>query len=97
MRAYQRPALRLIGVFFIISLLSGCGSLVLSMLGAGAGAEISHNRNSVATRTFSIPFPEVKQAMLSVMEQLEIQHGSTEFKESSEVITAVAGSRNIEV
>ncbi len=97
MRGYQSLALRLAGALFIFSLLAGCNSLVLSMIGAGAGAELSHQRNSVAVRTFSMPFTAVKQAMLAVMEQLEIRQDSAEQRESSEVINAVAGSRNIEV
>jgi len=97
MRSYHSHALRLSGALFVFSLLAGCGSFVLSMIGAGAGAELSQHRNSVATRTFSVPFPEVKQAMLTVMEELEIRQDSTELRESSEVINAVAGSRSIEV
>jgi hypothetical protein len=97
MRAYHSLALRLAGALFVVSLLGGCGSLVLSLVGAGAGAEYSHNRASVATRTFSIPFTEVKAAMLIVMFRLEIETDTTEHTDTTEIINGVAGNRKIEV
>ncbi|HEX5125914.1 MAG TPA: DUF3568 family protein [Rhodocyclaceae bacterium] len=90
-------AVRLCICAAILCCFSGCAELALSLVGAGAGAGISHQINGMASRTFNEPLPKVKKATLLALRRMTIRLDKTDEKTSGETLKAVVADLNIQV
>jgi hypothetical protein len=88
---------KLLVVLPLVALLAGCQALVLSIAGAGATAAVGHSLNGISHRTFTVPLPAVKHAVLAALEKMGITLESSERLEDGEMILARAGGRTVEV
>jgi hypothetical protein len=74
---------------------TGCQSLALSLVGAGAGTALRYGFDGVAYRTFTAPAYAVKDASLSALELRGIVLDSTGNFEGGELIFAHSDNRKI--
>lgn len=95
-QTFKRFFIRFTIGMYLISLV-GCGSVLISLAGLGAGAGVNHQLNGIATRTFTEPTPKVKKAVFVALQRMAIKYPVSEKKETIELITATAGERNIEI
>jgi hypothetical protein len=79
------------------ALLCGCEPLSLAMLGIGGSAAVNHKVSGTPTRTFTATLPRVRIASMGALKRMGIKTDGTKKIENGEVITARAGSREIEV
>jgi hypothetical protein len=77
--------------------LTGCQSLAISMLGAGAGTALRYSFDGVTSRTFTAPAGAVKHASLDALERMGIAFESFDRFEYGELITARSESRAVSI
>ena len=78
-------------------MLSACEPLSMAALGVGGSAAVNHRVGNVGTRTFTASLPRVKTASLGALKRMGVQTVSPKKTDTGELITARAGSREIEV
>lgn len=76
---------------------AGCAPVLISALGVGAGAAVSHHMNGMGYRTFTFSLPRVHRAVIVALKKMSIKPEATEKIEGGERISAKAGGRNIEI
>ena len=84
----------------LVCLVLGSGGsepLTLTALGVGAAAGVQHTLTGIAYRTFSVPLPRVRAAVLTAFHRMGIKVGGKEGMENGERLTARASDREIEV
>ena len=79
------------------AMLSACEPLSMAALGVGGSAAVNHRVGNVGTRTFTASLPRVKTASLTALKRMGVQADPGKKTDSGELITARAGSREIEV
>ena len=100
MRQFVTPARRgalAASILMVAALLSACEPLSLAALGIGGTAAVNHKMSGTPTRTFTAPLAKVRTASLGALKRMGITTDGTKKIENGEVITARAGSRQIEV
>lgn len=78
-------------------LLAACEPAALALLGAGATSTVRYNLDGVASRTFTAPVASVRSASLAALERMGIALGPTSDTETTQLITARAARRDIEL
>lgn len=96
MRAVQRASWRC-GVVMLALAAAGCEPVTLTAMGVGAAAGVQHTLTGIAYRTFSVPLPKVRSAVLTAFDRMGIKLGAKEPIENGERLTARASDRDIEV
>lgn len=87
---------RLLPVFMTLGL-AGCDPITLTAMGVGAAAGVQHTLTGIAYRTFSVPLPKVRSAVMIAFDRMGIKVGAKEKIENGERLTAHASDRDIEV
>jgi hypothetical protein len=77
--------------------LPGCEPFTLTAMGVGAAAGVQHTLTGIAYRTFSVPLPKVRGAVMTAFDRMGIKVGGKERIENGERLTARASDRDIEV
>lgn len=77
--------------------LSGCASLAITALGVGASMGINHTVNGTASRTFTMPLPEIRKAAFAALKRMDFAIDGTKKVDSGETIAARAPERDIQV
>lgn len=77
--------------------LSGCDPISLTAMGVGAAYGVQHTLTGISYRTFTVPLPQVRSAVMSAFDRMDITVGSEEKIENGERLTAHASDREIEV
>ena len=96
MRALKRVSWRL-GMLALALAAGGCEPVTLTAMGVGAAAGVQHTLTGIAYRTFSVPLPRVRSAVLAAFQRMGIKLGTKEAIENGERLTARASAREIEV
>ena len=78
-------------------LLGGCQSIALTAAGIGASTGINHVMSGTVARTYTEPYPRVKQAALGSLGRMGMKVGSVEKSAHGEVIRAKARDRDVEI
>ena len=92
---------RLLVIIFAALATQGCGTIAigLTMLGAAvgtvAGTGTAYTLDGAATRTFTAPLDEVRQAVLAALARMDIPVGSDHGTEVERLIQARAANRAI--
>lgn len=76
---------------------AGCEPVTLTAFGVGAAAGVQHTLTGIAYRTFSVPLPKVRAAVLTAFDRMGIKLGGKESIENGERLTARASDREIEI
>lgn len=84
-------------LIFAAVMLSGCDPISLTAMGVGAAAGVQHTLTGIAYRTFSVPLPKVRSAVMTTFDRMGITLGAKEKIENGERFTARASDRDIEV
>jgi hypothetical protein len=88
---------RLVAILFLSGTLSGCDPFTLTALGVGGAAGVQHTLTGIAYRTFSVPLPKVRSAVMTAFDHMGIKVASKEKIENGERFTARASDRDIEI
>ncbi len=75
----------------------GCVAVGITALGIGMATGVSHTLGGIVYKTFSLPLPQVKKAMLTALSRMQVKVISTKREGETEIIFAKAGDRDIEV
>lgn len=87
---------RLLLIFMTVAV-AGCDPITLTAMGVGAAAGVQHTLTGIAYRTFSVPLPKVRSAVMTAFDRMGIKLGAKEKIENGERFTAHASDRDIEV
>jgi len=93
-RGHRLPRLALVALALSTA---GCEPVTLTALGVGAAAGVQHTLTGIAYRTFSVPLPKVRAAVLTAFDRMGIKLGGKEPIENGERLTARASDREIEI
>jgi hypothetical protein len=77
-------------LFLFLFCLSGCASIAISALGAGAGLGIPYVFNNCADRTVNFPLEQVNRVTPAVLKKMDIVVHARTWTESGETILASA-------
>jgi hypothetical protein len=77
--------------------LSGCDPVSLTAMSVGAAYGVQHTLSGITYRTFSVPLPRVRSAVMRAFDRMDIAVGSKEKIENGERLIARASDREIEV
>ena len=66
-------------------------------MGVGAAYGVQHTLSGISYRTFSVPLPQVRSAVMSALRHMDIAVSSKEKIENGERFIARAADRDIEV
>jgi hypothetical protein len=91
------PTLRLVCLVPALAIASGCASVGVTLAGLGAGVGMNHYSNNLTSRTFTEPLPDVRHAVHVALKRMDIPVAGTAENGVGTVITAKAGSREIEI
>src|ERR1043165_2100919 len=86
-----------LAVCAVALLLSAGEPLSRAALGVGGSAAVNHRVGGVGSRTFTASLARVRSASLRALQRMGVQADSSKKTETGEIITARAGSREIEV
>lgn len=86
-----------IGLIALAVTSAGCEPVTLTALGVGAAAGVQHTLTGIAYRTFSVPLPKVRAAVITAFDRMGIQPGGKEPIENGERLKARAADREIEI
>jgi len=92
--------LRILGLACLLPALaaaSGCASVGVTLAGLGAGVGMNHYTNNVTSRTFTEPLADVRQAVHEALKRMAIPVEGTAETGAATMITAKAGTREIEI
>lgn len=78
-------------------LLGGCATVALTALGVGMATGVSHTLGGMVYKTFTAPKSEVRKATMTALNRMQIKVRQSRRDGSSEVISAKAGDRDIEI
>lgn len=94
-RALQ-PARSIAAVALSVAL-AGCDPISLTAMGVGAAYGVQHTLSGISYRTFSVPLPQVRSAVMGALRHMDIKVASKEQIENGERLLARASDRDIEV
>lgn len=94
-RALQ-PAQSIAAIALSIAL-AGCDPISLTAMGVGAAYGVQHTLSGISYRTFSVPLPQVRTAVMGALRHMDIKVASKEQIENGERLLARAADRDIEV
>jgi hypothetical protein len=77
--------------------LGGCAAVGLTALGVGMATGVGHTLSGMVYKTFTTPQANVKRATYSALGRMQIKVVNTKRDGSTEVITAKAADREIEI
>ena len=77
--------------------LQGCDPISLTAMGVGASTGVQHTLTGISYRTFTVPMPRVRSAVMTAFERMGIEVGGEEPIENGKRFTAHAADRDIEV
>lgn len=77
--------------------LGGCMPVGVTALGVGGSTAVSHTLNGITYRTFTASSSKVKRAAMTALEKMDIKLVSTGKEEQTEILTASASGRAIEI
>jgi hypothetical protein len=77
--------------------LAGCDPISLTALGVGTAYGVQHTLSGISYRTFSVPLPQVRSAVMTALRHMDIRVASKEPMENGERLLARASDRDIEV
>lgn len=85
--------------FVLVSawLLGGCAPVALTALGVGMATGVSHTLGGMVYKTFTAPKAEVRKATMTALNRMQIKVQQSRRDGSSEVISARAGDRDVEI
>ena len=87
-----------IGIVLVSTwLLGGCAAVALTTLGVGMATGVSHTLGGIVYKTFTAPQPAVRKATMTALNRMQIQVTHAKRSGSSEMITARAGDRDVEI
>lgn len=86
-----------LSVALLACTLSGCDPISLTAMGVGAAYGVQHTLSGISYRTFSVPLPQVRSAVMSALRHMDIAVSSKEKIENGERFIARAADRDIEV
>jgi hypothetical protein len=93
--------LGLLGAILLALPASGCASLAVALVGAGAsaltGVTLSHTLEGTATRTFTAPLANVEKATRAALNRMGIKVDATAETEQGKALRAFADNREIEI
>ncbi|MCM2326682.1 MAG: DUF3568 domain-containing protein [Lysobacter sp.] len=78
-------------------LLGGCAPVALTALGVGMATGVSHTLGGMVYKTFTAPKSEVRKATMTALNRMQIKVQKSHRDGSSELISAKAGDRDIEI
>lgn len=78
-------------------LLGGCAPVAITALGVGMATGVSHTLGGMVYKTFTAPQANVKKATMTALNRMQIQVKQARRDGSSEVISARAGDRDVEI
>lgn len=78
-------------------LLNGCAAVALTALGVGMATGVSHTLNGTVYKTFTTSQTQVKRASYSALDRMQVKVVKAKRQGSTEVITARAGDRDIDI
>ena len=86
---------------FLLTFLSGCAAIGLTLFGVGAGVTtgtaVAYTLDGVAYRTFTAPLPKVQTATLTALDRMGIKVEAKEDNEQGKLIRASGAEREIEI
>ena len=88
---------RCLPVVLMVLGLQGCDPVSLTAMGIGASTGVQHTLTGISYRTFSIPMPRVRSAVITAFDRMGIEVGGTEPIDNGVRLTARAADRDIEV
>ena len=98
---HKRNSICLIVLLGILPLLNGCAAIALTMLGVGAGVatgtSVGYTLDGYASRTFTVPLPQVESAARTALNRMGIKVEATAKTEQGKAIAATGNEREIEV
>jgi uncharacterized protein DUF3568 len=77
--------------------LGGCAPVMLTALGVGMSAEVSHTLSGMVYKTFTAPQARVKQASIGALNRMQIKVVGAKRDGPVETIQAHAADREIEI
>lgn len=77
--------------------LQGCDPISLTAMGVGASTGVQHTLTGISYRTFTVPMPRVRSAVMTAFDRMGIEVGGEEPIENGKRFTAHAADRDIEV
>lgn len=87
-----------IGIILVSAwLLGGCAAVALTTLGVGMATGVSHTLGGIVYKTFTAPQPTVRKATMTALNRMQIRVTEAKRTGASEVITARAGDRDVEI
>lgn len=78
-------------------MLAGCAAMAITTLGVGMATGVSHTLGGIVYKTFTAPQASVRKATMGALNRMQIQVKQATRSGSSEVITARAGDREVEI
>ncbi len=84
-------------VFLLVLPLGGCVAVGITALGVGMATGVSHTLSGIVYKTFSVPQAQLKKAALTALSRMQVKVIATTRDGETEVITASAGDRSIDV
>lgn len=96
LRLVRRISWRL-SLLLAMVVLQGCDPISLTAMGIGASTGVQHTLTGISYRTFSIPLPRVRSAVMTAFDRMGIEVGGTEPIDNGQRFTARAADRDIEV
>jgi hypothetical protein len=86
-----------VSLVFTVIALQGCDPISLTAMGIGASTGVQHTLTGISYRTFAVPMPRVRSAVMTTFDRMGIEMGGKEPIENGERLTARAADREIEV
>lgn len=78
-------------------MLGGCAPVALTALGVGMATGVSHTLGGIVYKTFTAPQANVRKATMTALNRMQIRVTESKRSGSSEVISAKAGDREVEI
>ncbi len=92
------PSLRIVSILYLFSLCaSGCATIAISALGAGAGLGIPYVFTNCADRTVNFSFEQVNRATPIVLKKMDIVVHARTWTQGGETIRATANEIDIQI
>lgn len=88
---------KIVLAYVAVSCLAGCAPVALTALGVGMATGVGHTLGGMVYKTFTTPQSHVKRATLAALNRMQIRVLDTKRNGSTEVITAKAADRDIEI
>lgn len=89
--------LRIAVVLVAAWMLGGCAPIALTALGVGMATGVSHTLGGIVYKTFTAPQANVRRATMTALNRMQIRVTEAKRTGSSEVISARAGDRDVEI